>query len=160
VQHIDPGERGRQTGFIPARIAKEVGAVGALLNHSEHKLSVGVLGETMAKCKEVGLKTLVFADGLEEAMMITKFQPDYIGYEPPELVASKETSVSKSKPEVIEKVVKEVPSAPIIVGAGVKEMRDVEVALRLGAKGIAIASAVVLASDQKKIINELASAFR
>lgn len=159
MQHVDSGERGRQTGFVPVEIAKEIGAVGTLLNHSEHKLSVGVLGETMARCKEIGLKTLVFADGLEEAVMVSKFQPDFIGYEPPELVGSKETSVSKSKPEVIEKVVKEVQSAPIIVGAGVKEKQDVEVALKLGAKGIAIASAVVLADDQKKIINELTSSF-
>ena len=38
TQHVDPFERGRATGWIPAEVAREMGAAGALLNHSEHKL--------------------------------------------------------------------------------------------------------------------------
>ncbi|MCH7641492.1 triose-phosphate isomerase, partial [Patescibacteria group bacterium] len=67
AQHVDPVERGRATGWFPPEIAKEAGAKGVLLNHSEHKLSVGQLGETLSRCKDVGLKTLVFADAVDEA---------------------------------------------------------------------------------------------
>ena len=160
TQHVDPFERGRATGWIPAEVAREMGAAGALLNHSEHKLSVGELSETLNRCNEVGLKTLVFADSTEEAKMIAKFSPDYIGYEPPELIASKETSVARSKPEVIEEVVKAIPNIPVLIGAGVKGREDVEVGLRLGAKGIVLSSAVVLAEDPKKILLELAEGFK
>ncbi|MFV1917109.1 MAG: triose-phosphate isomerase [Patescibacteria group bacterium] len=160
VQHVDPVERGRATGWIPAEIAKEKGAEGALLNHSEHKLSVGQLGETLQRCKNVGLQTLVFADSVEEAKVVAKFKPDYIGYEPPELVGSKTTSVAQSKPDVIEKVVKAVLRIPIIVGAGVKGKSDVEVGLKRGAKGVALASALVKATNPKNVLEDLVGGFK
>jgi triosephosphate isomerase len=160
VQHVDGKERGRATGWFPAEIAKGAGAEGALLNHSEHKLSVGVLGETLAKCKEVGLKTLVFADNLKEAEIIAKLQPDLISYEPPELVGSKTTSVAKSKPDVIERVVKAIPEIPILVGAGVKNTQDVKVGLKRGAKGFVISSAVILADNPKQVLEDLIKGFK
>jgi triosephosphate isomerase len=160
AQHIDVQERGRATGWFPAEIAKGAGAEGTLLNHSEHKLSVGVLAEVLARCRTVGLKSLVFADDLKEAKIIAKLQPDLIGYEPPELVGSKTTSVAKSKPEVIANVVKAIPEIPILIGAGVKDIQDVKVGLKRGAKGIGVSSAVVLAEDPKKALEELAKGFK
>ncbi len=160
AQHVDPTERGRATGWFPPEIAKGAGADGTLLNHSEHKLSVGQLGETLTRCKEAGLKTLVFADSVEEAKVVAKFKPDFIGYEPPELIASKTTSVARSKPEVIERVVKAITEVPILVGAGVKDKNDVSVSLQRGAKGIALSSAVVLGRDPKKVLEDLAEGFK
>jgi triosephosphate isomerase len=160
AQHVDAVDRGRATGWLPPEIAKEKGVEGTLLNHSEHKLSVGILSETLNRCKEVGLKTLVFVDSLDEAKVVAKFAPDIIGYEPPELVGSKETSVSKAKPEVIEKVVKAISNIPILVGAGVKDKKDVEMALKLGAMGIGVSSAVVLAKSPKDKLRELAQGFK
>jgi triosephosphate isomerase len=133
-QHVDPPKRGRATGWLTPELVKECGAQGSLLNHSEHKLSVGVLGETVARCREVGLKVLIFADSVEEAKMAAQFKPDYVSYEPPELVGSKDSSVAKAKPEIIKNIVEAVPDIPIIVGAGVKDVEDVRVSLKLGAK--------------------------
>lgn len=160
VQHVDAVERGRATGWFPPEVAKEQGAEGTLLNHSEHKLSVGQLGETLSRCKDVGLKTLVFADSVEEAVVVAKFKPDWIGYEPPELVGSKTTSVARSKPDVIEKVVKAIPGIPVLIGAGVKDRKDVEVGLARGAKAVGLASAVILAEDPKKVLQDLVGGFK
>jgi triosephosphate isomerase len=160
VQHVDPIKQGKSTGWFPPEVAKEIGAKGTLLNHSEHKLSVGVLAETLTRCRMVGLKTLVFADSLDETRLVAKFKPDWIGYEPPELVGSKTTSVARSKPEIIEKVVKEISDIPILVGAGIKDKKDVEVSLKLGAVGIAVSSAVVLAKDPKEVLINLAEGFK
>lgn len=160
VQHVDAEERGQATGWFPAGVVKGAGAEGALLNHSEHKLSVEVLGETLAKCKEKGLKTLVFADNLKEAEIIAKLQPDLIGYEPPELVGSKTISVAKSKPDVIERVVKAIPEIPILVGAGVKNTQDVKVSLKRGAKGVVVSSAVILADNPKQVLEDLVKGFK
>ena len=160
AQHVDSVEQGRATGWIPAEVAREVGIEGVLLNHSEHKLSVGVLAETLNRSKEVGLKTLVFADSLEEAKIVAKFKPDYIGYEPPELIAAKETSVARSKPDLIEKVVNEIPDIPILIGAGVKDRNDVEVGLERGAKGVVLSSAVVLSPDPRAVLLDLAQGFK
>src|SRR3989344_5888006 len=78
VQHVDPDERGRATGMVPPEIAREAGATGTLLNHSEHKLSFDVLRATMKRCNEVGLKTLIFADSLREAKQVAELEPNYV----------------------------------------------------------------------------------
>lgn len=160
VQHVDSVEQGRATGWFPPEVARDLGVEGVLLNHSEHKLSVGVLAETLNRSKEVGLKTLVFADSIEEAKIVAKFKPDYIGYEPPELIAAKETSVARSKPDVIEKVVKEIPDIPILIGAGVKDRNDVGVGLERGAKGVVLSSAVVLSQDPRAVLLDLTQGFK
>lgn len=160
TQHVDPVERGRHTGWFPPEVAKETGAEGTLLNHSEHKLSVGVLSEAISRSKDMGLKTLVFADTLEEAKMVAMLKPDYIGYEPPELVGSKDTSVAKAKTDVIKKVTNQIKNIPIIVGAGIKSKKDVEVSLKLGAVGVVVSSGVVLADNPKDKVMELAGGFK
>ncbi|MCH7730036.1 triosephosphate isomerase [Patescibacteria group bacterium] len=160
TQHVDAVERGRATGWFPPEVAKEAGAEGTFLNHSEHKLSIGQLGEIMARCRQAGLKTLVFADSVEEAKVVSKFKPDYIGYEPQELIASKTTSVSQEKPEIIRSVVKEVPKTAILIGAGVKGRKDVQVGIKLGATGIVLSSAVVLAKNPKEVLKDLVKGFK
>jgi triosephosphate isomerase len=160
AQNTDFFDRGRATGWLPAEVVKEAGAEGTLLNHSEHKLSTGQLGEVLGKCKSAGLKTLVFADSLEEAKVVAKFKPDFVGYEPPELIASPDTSVARAKQEIIEEVVKAIPSVPVIVGAGVKDGQDVSVSLKLGAKGVALSSAVTKADDPKSVLTNLAEGFK
>lgn len=159
AQHTDAQERGRATGWFPPETARSAGAEGTLLNHSEHKLSLGVLGETLARCKEAGLKTLVFADSLKEAKIVAELQPDLIGYEPPEFVGSRTTSVASAKPEIIKAVVEAVAPAPVVVGAGVHSREDVEVSLKLGAVGIAVATDVVLAENPEKELRDLAGGF-
>lgn len=160
AQHVDFLERGRATGWQLADVVKEAGATGVTLNHSEHKLDFETLTKTMLRCKDIGLKTLIFADSVIECKHVAELLPDYIGYEPPELIASKDTSVARAKPEIIQQVVQAVPQIPILVGAGVKDQNDVRVSLQLGAKGIALASAVILAEDQKAVLEDLAKGFK
>ena len=160
AQHVDAKEQGRTTGFLSAQAVKEAGVEGVLLNHSEHKLSVGEIGEALSRSKEAGLKTLIFADSLKEASVVSQFNPDYIGYEPPELIASPDTSVARAKPEVIKNVIDELPNSKILVGAGVKDSVDVETSMKLGAVGIALSSAIVLAEDPVKILEDLAEGFK
>ena len=160
AQHVDAVEQGKSTGWFPPEVAKEAGVSGVLLNHSEHKLTTGILGETMARSKELGLATLVFADSPEEALVVVKFQPDYLAYEPPELIAAPTTSVARSKPEIIEKVAREITDVQFLVGAGVKDSQDVKISLERGAKGIVLSSAVILSDDPKKVLEDLASGFQ
>lgn len=158
AQHIDPKKEGKTTGWLPPQSVKFEGASGTLLNHSEHKLATGELAESIKMCQEANLKTLAFADSVKEAQLLEGLGPNFIGYEPPELIASKETSVARTKPEVIESVVKAV-SIPIIVGAGVKDRSDVEVSLQLGAVGVALSSAFVLAENPNSVLQNLLEGF-
>lgn len=158
-QHIDAKEKGRATGWFPAETAKDLGISGTLLNHSEHKLSVGQTGETINRCREMSLATLVFADSLEEAKAVSYFSPDYIGYEPPELIASKDTSVAQEKSDIIGKIVRELPDSKIIVGAGIKSKEDVRVSMEMGAVGVALASGFVKSDNPKEKLEELLTGF-
>ncbi len=160
AQHVDFEERGRATGWLPAEILKDIGVTGAVLNHSEHKLDFEDLKKTVERLRYLDLKILIFADSLEEAINVSALTPDWIGYEPPELVGSSDTSVAKSKPEVIEKVVSAIPNIPILVGAGVKNAEDVRVSLELGARGIGVASGITLAKDQRSAVEDLLSGWQ
>ncbi|MDO8503902.1 MAG: triose-phosphate isomerase [bacterium] len=161
VQHVDPIEYGKNTGWILPEAVTEAGAIGTFLNHSEHKVPDSTLQETLERCKEAGLKVLVFAADIKELEQVVKFKPDYVAYEPPELVGSTTTSVSRAKPEIIKEAAEVTKKAgiPLIVGAGVKDSTDVKVSIELGAVGVAVSSAIVLAENPKKVVLELAEGF-
>ncbi len=159
VQSVDVFSYGPSTGKINALRVKDLGATGVFVNHSENKF-VGSIPEHVGQIRSSGLKSLVFAGDINELTQVISSQPDFISYEPPELVGSKEASVSNSKPEVISAAVSIVGSTPLIVGAGVKNLSDVEVAIKLGAKGIAVASSVILSADPKSVLLDLLGGFK
>ncbi len=151
-QHIDFFRPGRHTGYILPEAIKKDGAKGTFLNHSEHPLKFSILKKTIKRCKKLSLKTAVFAKDLKEAKKIQKLKPNYLIIEPPELVGGK-ISVSKAKPDLIEKISKELKTK-FIVGAGIHTKEDVKVAMKLGASGIAISSAITKAKNPGKKLKE------
>tara|TARA_Y100000310_G_scaffold344591_1_gene458185 strand:- start:11665 stop:12294 length:630 start_codon:yes stop_codon:yes gene_type:complete len=153
AQHTDFQKPGRQTGLILPEAIKADKAKGTFLNHSEHKLSPAVLKKTIQRCKKLKLKTIVFASSLSEAKKIKKLKPDYLVFEPPELVAGK-ISVSKAKPELIAKIAKKLKTK-FIVGAGIHSHEDLTTALKLGASGIALSSAITKAKNPEKKLRKL-----
>ena len=152
-QHVDYFEPGRHTGFVLPEAVKEVGAVGAFLNHSEHKLKFDELKKTVQRCKKVKIKTAIFASNLAEAKKIEKLKPDYLIIEPPELVAGR-ISVSKAKPSLISTISKNLKSK-FLVGAGINSKQDVITAMKLGASGIGVSSAITKSKNPEKVIKEL-----
>lgn len=158
AQSIDAVEYGAHTGATLAQAVVEDGAYGTFLNHSERKFkSFDDLKIAFNLATAAGLRTLIFAGDLGELKKVVELRPNYVSYEPPELVGSKTTSVAKAKPEVIEKAadIARAHDLPLIVGAGIKSAEDVRVSLSLGAVGFAVASDIVLANDPKKEIMEL-----
>lgn len=164
VQHIDGVGYGQHTGWILPEAVAEVGIKGTFLNHSDHKFQISDnrLSDAINRCQEAGLKTLVFAADISELKLILKLKPTYVAYEPPELIASRDTSVARAKPEIIGEAAKIAKDTgiPLIVGAGVKDSEDVRKSLELEAVGVAVSSAVVLSEDPKKVVLELASGFK
>ena len=106
--------------------------------------------KTIERCKKLKLKTMVFAANLKEARKIEKLKPEYIIIEPPELVAGN-ISVSQAKPELIKKISKTLKTK-FLVGAGIKNSHDVRAALKLGASGIAVSSAITKAKNPRKVL--------
>lgn len=161
IQHIDPVSYGPYTGWTLPEEAIRIGLRGVFLNHSEHKFSDWELGKAVARCREVDLKTTVFAGNLDELKQVLELKPTYVAYEPPELIGSTEISVAEAAPEVIAKasVLAKEAGVPLIVGAGINSREDVKKSLELGAVGVAVATDVVKAEDPRREIEDLTEGF-
>ncbi len=155
AQHIDPVTYGSHTGSVLPESVKNAGAYGTLLNHAEKQLPFDVIEASIDRAKDVGLFTCVCANTPEAAAEIAKFNPDLIAVEPPELIGG-DISVSNAKPEVIEKAVEMIKSVKILVGAGVKNSKDVKKAIELGASGVLLASGVTQAENPYDVLTGLA----
>jgi triosephosphate isomerase len=155
AQHVDPISPGSHTGHILPESMKESGCSGTLINHSEHKLQLEVIEKCVRRAKEINLKTICCAADVDEAREIAKLSPDYIAYEPPELIGSG-IPVSKTKPEVVEQFVRAIkdvdPKIIPLCGAGISMGEDVAAALRLGCAGVLLASGVVKAENPEKAL--------
>jgi len=159
AQHIDPIKPGRYTGFISPEAVKEAGAVGTLLNHSEHILTFAILENSIKRAHEVGLISVVCSHDAQSSTTIAALNPDVVAVEPPELIETG-ISVSKAKPEVVTETIQLVkktnPHITILCGAGVSNGEDVATALRLGTQGVLVASGIVKAKDQYKTLLDFA----
>lgn len=158
AQHIDPCEEGNRTGSLTPQAVKDAGAKGTLINHSEKRIPEEQIKKTVELCKKYGLKTIICAESPEEAEKLSKYEPDYIAIEPPELIGG-DISVSTAKPEVITNTVNRIKHTKVLCGAGVKNENDSRIAVKLGSKGLLVASGIVKAKDQKKAIKDLLNGF-
>lgn len=159
AHHFDAVTHGAFTGHILPEALKMAGADGSLLNHAERKIPFEQIAAAIARARKVGFFTVVCAKDIEEAKRIAELKPDAVAVEPPELIGGN-ISVSTASPDIIKNAVKEIPNIPVIVGAGVKTGEDIKIALRLGAKGVLVASGVTKAADPKKVLEEFALALK
>ncbi len=132
------------------------GHTGTLLNHSDFRLDFKTIEETMLNLE--GIKACVCCKDIEEGVKISGFDPDWLAFEPPELVGSTEKSVSSEKQEDIQRLASSV-QCPVLVGAGIHSAQDVKIALEMGAKGILVATDIVKAADPEKELKELVEVF-
>lgn len=159
AQHVDEIEYGPNTGRILPEAVLVAGAEGTILNHSENKLPTEIIGETIEHCRQLGLEVLVCCESVEEGKEIAKFKPDFLAYEPSELIGG-DVSVSSAKPAVIKDFVREIPGIPVVIGAGIHSSEDIRKGISFGALSFLVSSSVVLAKDPKAILLELAGGFR
>jgi len=163
AQHIDPIKPGSSTGHVLAEAVKEAGAVGTLINHSERQLRLIDIDATIALCKQHGLTSCVCANNPSVSAAVAALKPDITSMEPPELIGSG-ISVSKAQPEVITDTVKLVhqvnPKMTILCGAGISTAEDVSIALKLGTRGVLVASGIVKAKDPYSVLSAFCDAIK
>ena len=157
-QNVDPHAAGSATGWITPSMVKGCGAIGTLINHSEHKIQKSRMEECIELSKGVELITVVCADNVQSAVIAAEFRPDFIAVEPPDLIGGN-VSVTTANPRIIEDAVEAVRevngSISVLCGAGVKTGADVKKAIELGASGVLLASGVVKAKDPKAVLLDL-----
>lgn len=163
AQHTDPVGCGSHTGSVLPEAVAAAGAVGTLVNHSEHRLRLADIGAVLDRCREARLQTVLCTDTVATTTAGAALGPDYLAVEPPELIGG-DLSVSSARPEVVSGAVEAAravaqglgqPAVPVLCGAGVKTRSDVAQAMELGAQGILLASGVVKAADPQAVLEEL-----
>ena len=159
-QHVDTEKMGPSTGFVVPEIAKSYGAVGSLINHSEHRIDMSSIRSLVERMRKIGMTSIVCAQEPHEVVEISTFHPDFIAIEPPELIGSGR-AVSKENPAIITKSVQGAGSrSSVICGAGITDKDDVAKAMELGSQGILVASGIVKADSWERKITELASGMK
>ena len=158
AQHIDPVDYGSFTGHTLPQSVRTSGGIGTLLNHSERRLPVDVLTNTLACAQKTSLIRIVCCEDVAEVAKFAQFEPDFLAFEPPELIGCSGKSVATEEPDSIKQAV-DSTGLPVLVGAGISTPEDIAVSLRLGAQGFLVASAITKAKNPQKVLTELVSAF-
>jgi triosephosphate isomerase len=160
AQHIDPIRPGSTTGWTLPEAVKAAGAVGTLINHSEHRLILADIDTCVHRAHELGLESLVCTNNVATSKAVATFSPVMLAVEPPELIGG-DVSVTSADPGIVSNTVQAVRTinkdVKILCGAGVKNGKDVAKAVELGSDGVLLASGVVKAKDKEKVLRDLAA---
>jgi triosephosphate isomerase len=158
-QHLDPVGKGSHTGWLEPDLAIQRGAVGTIINHAEHKVTLEHVKDLMAMLPE-NFPICACAADVDEAIALAKLGPTFIAVEPPELIGG-DISVTSADPSIVSNTVAAVkstnPNVRVLCGAGVKNGADVKMAIELGAEGVLLASGVTKASDVNSVLDDLTS---
>ena len=100
AQHVDGVTYGSHTGAILPEAVRYSGAVGTLVNHAECQMTWEEIENTINRCKELGLSTVLCTADIESSEKGAHLNPDMIAVEPPELIGG-DISVSTAKTEII-----------------------------------------------------------
>lgn len=161
AQHIDPTGPGSFTGHILPEAVEAAGAVGSLINHSERRLKLADIEAAVARAKALSLASVVCTNNASVSASAAALKPDFIAIEPPELIGTG-IPVSKAKPEIVTDTVTLVrkvnPDVTILCGAGITQGDDVASALKLGTRGVLVASGIVKAKEPYKALLDFAKA--
>ncbi|RNJ78554.1 MAG: triose-phosphate isomerase [Nitrosopumilus sp. H8] len=159
AQHADCHMPGSTTGFVVPELLKKSGVAGSLINHSEHRIPGLEIKKTVLRLRKLKMISIVCVKNVAEAKKYARLGPDYIAIEPPELIGSGK-AVSRHRPDLITKAAAAVNpgnKTRLLCGAGITSGEDVASAVRLGSRGILVASGIVKSGNWEKAISEFAS---
>jgi len=163
-QHAESLLSGSTTGHIILENVKLVGGRGTLLNHSECRIADREeIRKTVERARILGLVSVVCANDPSESGELSRFHPDFVAVEPPELIGSG-ISVSTARPEVVSDAVKLVkdaaPDVKVLCGAGISSGADVRKAVELGADGVLLASYIAKSRNPRKECRDILNGIR
>ena len=159
-QHMDAIPVGKGMGRSLPEALKDAGAVGVMLNHAEHKLTMEEIEAAIKRADEVGLATMVCADSIEEVKAIAKLSPNILVAEPTELIG---TGKPADK-EYVEAVIKEIreinPEIKPFPSAGISKGEDCYNIIKAGSSASGCSSAIAKAENPLALAEEMIAAVR
>jgi triosephosphate isomerase len=160
AQSVDAVPEGSHTGHNTPEAARDAGAVGSLVNHSEHRLRLADIEHVVERLRGCELDSVVCTNNATVSRAAAAIHPTFVAVEPPELIGG-DVSVTSADPGIVTYSVDLVKAVAedvrVLCGAGVKTGTDVGKALELGTDGVLLASGVALASDVGAVARDLAS---
>ena len=159
-QHMDSLEVGRGMGRTLPEALKAAGAVGVMLNHAEHKLTIEEIEKAIKRADEVGLATMVCADSIEEVKAVARLAPNILVAEPTELIGTGKPADKAYVDEVI-KVIREInPDIKPFPSAGISKGEDCYNIIKAGSSASGCSSAIAKAKEPLKLAEEMIAAVR
>lgn len=150
AQHVDPITVGPGNGKVLPEAVKEAGGRGTFLNHVESRSTFSDLSQTIRRCEEVGMMSLVCVDSPAEAAAMAQLAPDFILAEPPELIGTG-VSVGEIMSQFVADAVSMAkavnPDIIVFASAGIRTPDDVAEIIRLGADATGTTSGIMKADD-------------
>lgn len=157
-QHMDSLPVGRGMGRSLPEALKAAGAVGVMLNHAEHPLSLEETAAAIKRAGEVGLATMVCASSLDEVKAIARLSPDILVAEPTELIGTGKPADKAYVDEVI-RIIREInPKIRPFPSAGITKGEDCYNIIKAGSPASGCSSAIAKAPDPLKLAEEMISA--
>ena len=156
--HMDSLRPGRGIADILPEAVANAGAAGVMLNHAERRIKYTELESIMQRAKELNLLTVVCADSIAEIRAVAMLGPDVIVAEPEELIGKcSGGDISYVGPAV--RAAKEInPDIKVLVGAGIRNGKDVYDVIMAGSDASGSSSGVVLAENSEAMVEEMAEA--
>ena len=159
-QHMDSIEVGRGMGRTLPEALKAAGAVGVMLNHAEHKLTIEEIEKAIKRADSVGLATMVCADSVEEVKAIARLAPNILVAEPTELIGTGKPADKAYVDEVI-KVIREInPDIKPFPSAGISKGEDCYNIIKAGSSASGCSSAIAKAQNPLALAEEMIAAVR
>ena len=159
-QHMDSIPVGKGMGRTLGEAVKDAGAVGVMLNHAEHKLTIEEIAEAIKRADELGLATMVCADSIDEVKAIAKLRPNILVAEPTELIGTGKPADKEYVDEVI-RVIREInPDIKPFPSAGISKGEDCYNIIKAGASASGCSSAIAKAENPLALAEEMIAAVR
>ncbi len=159
-QHMDSLPVGRGMGRTLPEAVKAAGAVGVMLNHAEHKLSLEEIKAAIARADEVGLATIVCADSVEEVKEIAKLGPNILVAEPTELIGTGTTADQSYIDESIRMIREINPDVIPFISAGISCGQDCYNMIKAGSAASGSSSAIAKAENPAAVAEEMIAGVR
>jgi triosephosphate isomerase (TIM) len=158
AQHVDYHEAGRGTGHTIPEELVNAGIKTSLLNHSEHRIPMTEIKQTVKRCNEVGIRLIICVENVKEAKDVLKFSPYAIAFEDKKLIATGKsiTSYNQDGLKKFADLFKDSTTIPLC-GAGISSGEDVAQAIITGCKGVLVASAVAHSQTPEKFLKDTAN---
>lgn len=159
-QHMDSIPVGKGMGRSLPEALKAAGAVGVMLNHAEHKLTMDEIAEAIKRADEVGLATMVCADSVDEVKAIAKLGPNILVAEPTELIGTGKPADKEYVDEVI-KCIREInPEILPFPSAGISKGEDCYNIIKAGSSASGCSSAIAKAENPLALAEEMIASVR